>query len=513
MKLGLKLPLAFAAVLGLVLAGAGYGLENLRRSVDHYETVVQASNDRQHAAGDLTVAFKVQVQEWKDTLLRGQDSALLDKHWGAFAKKEAEVADKARQLRAALPTGEARTLVDRFVQAHAQMGENYRAGFEKFKTAGFDSSVGDAAVRGMDREPTRLLGEAAGKIAASREQAAAEVSAESHRAIGISAAAMLAACAIGIAVGALLSRSVVGRLGGEPDAAADVARSVASGDLAAPIALRAGDASSLMAQLKTMQVTLADVVGRVRLNSESVASASAQIAQGNSDLSQRTEEQASALQQTAASMEQLGATVRLNADNARQANQLALGASGVAAQGGAVVDEVVRTMRTIDESSRKIADIIGTIDGIAFQTNILALNAAVEAARAGEQGRGFAVVASEVRSLASRSAEAAREIKVLIGASVERVTQGGVLVERAGSTMGEVVTAIRRVTEIVGEISAATLEQSTGVSRIAEAVGRMDRTTQQNAALVEEGAAAAEGLTRQAKDLVEAVAVFRLEVA
>jgi methyl-accepting chemotaxis protein len=265
-----------------------------------------------------------------------------------------------------------------------------------------------------------------------------------------------------------------------------------------------------MAQLQSMQSSLVQLVLQVRQGSESVATASAEIAQGNHDLSARTEQQASALEETAASMEQLSATVRQNADSAAQANQLAQSASSVAVQGGDVVAEVVTTMQGINESSRRIADIISVIDGIAFQTNILALNAAVEAARAGEQGRGFAVVASEVRSLAGRSAEAAKEIKLLISASVDRVAQGTVLVDKAGATMTEVVSAIRRVTGIVGEISAASGEQSAGVSQIGEAVIQIDQVTQQNAALVEEMAAAASSMKNQARDLVNAVAVFTL---
>jgi len=321
--------------------------------------------------------------------------------------------------------------------------------------------------------------------------------------------------AIAIAVAAALAfaivRSITRQLGGEPDVAADLARSVAAGDLGVPIRLRTGDTTSMMAQLKTMQESLSKVVAGVRQNADSVATASSQIAQGNADLSSRTEEQASALEETAASMEELGSTVSQNADNAKQANQLALGASTLASQGGEVVGEVVQTMKGINESSKKIADIIGVIDGIAFQTNILALNAAVEAARAGEQGRGFAVVASEVRSLAQRSAEAAKEIKSLIGASVERVERGSTLVDQAGTTMGEIVAAVRRVADIIGEISAASIEQSAGVAQVGEAVSQMDQATQQNAALVEESAAAAESLKQQAQQLVQAVAVFRLE--
>jgi methyl-accepting chemotaxis protein len=293
--------------------------------------------------------------------------------------------------------------------------------------------------------------------------------------------------------------------------AGEMARRVTAGDLTAQIDTRRTDElGQLLSSLKAMQTGLITVVSSVRIGSESVATASAEIAQGNHDLSARTEQQASALEETAASMEELSSTVRQNADNARQANQLAMSASTVAIQGGEVVSQVVETMKGITESSRKISDIISVIDGIAFQTNILALNAAVEAARAGEQGRGFAVVASEVRSLAGRSAEAAKEIKSLIGASVDRVEQGTVLVDRAGSTMTEVVSSIRRVTDIMGEISAASAEQSTGVAQVGEAVTQMDNATQQNAALVEQMAAAASSLKSQAQDLVQTVAVFKL---
>ena len=316
-------------------------------------------------------------------------------------------------------------------------------------------------------------------------------------------------CLVTIGLGVLLVRSIFRQLGGEPGRAADLVDAVARGDLTVHIDVAPGDTVSLIARLADMRASLARVVGGVRGNSESVATASAQISQGNQDLSQRTEEQASALQQTAATMDQLSATVRHTADNARQANQLAGGATEVAARGGEVVGQVVGTMKNINESSKKIADIIGVIDGIAFQTNILALNAAVEAARAGEQGRGFAVVASEVRSLAQRSAEAAKEIKTLIHNSVEQVEQGSSLVDQAGKTMEEIVGAIRRVSDIVGEISSASVEQSSGVTQVGQAVSQMDRVTQQNAALVEESAAAAESLKQQAQQLLTSVAVFR----
>jgi methyl-accepting chemotaxis protein len=311
-------------------------------------------------------------------------------------------------------------------------------------------------------------------------------------------------------VGALMyaQRWVAHRLGGEPDAVIAVVNSIAAGDLAPRV--HGVRQHSVMDALGQMVEKFSKAVSQVRTGAEGVASASTEIAQGNNDLSSRTEQQASALQETAASMEQLASTVRQNAESAKQANELTHRASSVATQGGEVVHQVVETMRGIDGSSRKIADIINVIDGIAFQTNILALNAAVEAARAGEQGRGFAVVASEVRSLAQRSANAAKEIKNLINDSVERVEKGSALVDQAGATMEEIVNSIKRVTDIVGEISQASAEQSSGVTQVGNAVSQLDQTTQQNAALVEESAAAAESLRNQAEQLVQSVAAFKL---
>ncbi|WP_375184548.1 methyl-accepting chemotaxis protein [Aquabacterium sp.] len=313
-----------------------------------------------------------------------------------------------------------------------------------------------------------------------------------------------------LGVGLVVSRSIRRQLGGEPALATELMQGLANGDLRVRIPLKADDRSSLLYAMAQMRDNLAAIVGRVRDSAESVATASTQIAHGNLDLSQRTEQQASALEETAASMEELSATVRQNAEGALTANQLAQDAASVAGRGGHIVGDVVHTMKEINASAGRIADIIGVIDGIAFQTNILALNAAVEAARAGEQGRGFAVVASEVRSLAGRCATAAKEIKSLIGESVERVAKGSELVDQAGTTMNEVVAAIGRLHHIVAEISQASGEQSQGVSQVDEAVNHMDQATQQNAALVEESAAAAESLKLQAQQLVEAVAVFQL---
>ena len=319
--------------------------------------------------------------------------------------------------------------------------------------------------------------------------------------------AAVIAVLVAVIAGILLVRSIRAPL----LQAVQAADRVANGDLSGSIHVeRQDETGQLLNALERMQHSLVQTVRSVRQNAEGVASASAQIASGNADLSSRTEEQASALEETAASMEQLGSTVRQNADNARAANQMAVNASQVAAQGGAVVAEVVETMKGINNSSHQIADIISVIDSIAFQTNILALNAAVEAARAGEQGRGFAVVAGEVRTLAQRSAEAAKEIKGLITTSVQRVEQGTQLVDKAGTTMSDIVSAIRRVTDLMAEISAASQEQSQGVAQVGEAVTQMDQATQQNAALVEESAAAAGALRKQAQDLVQAVAVFQL---
>ncbi|HEX5344944.1 MAG TPA: methyl-accepting chemotaxis protein [Duganella sp.] len=322
---------------------------------------------------------------------------------------------------------------------------------------------------------------------------------------------VIGSLALGLGLGALIARSLTRQLGGEPAYAAEVASKIADGDLTVDVALKHNDQASVLFAMKHMRDSLGGIVGQVRVGTDMIATASAQIASGTQDLSARTEEQAGALEETASSMEELTSTVKANADNARQANELARSASSVAQKGGVVVDEVIGTMDAINQSSGKIADIIGVIDSIAFQTNILALNAAVEAARAGEQGRGFAVVASEVRTLAHRSATAAKEIKQLIDESVSKVGDGARQVDKAGVTMREIVSSIQRVTDIMADIQAASSEQTTGIEQINQAIVQMDQVTQQNAALVEESAAASEAMQDQARKLAELVSVFRVE--
>ncbi len=323
----------------------------------------------------------------------------------------------------------------------------------------------------------------------------------------------LVATLLAVFFGLWITRSIMLQMGGEPAYVAEMVKRVAEGDLTVEVKTRVNDSSSMLFTFKIMIQNISGLVTEIRGTTDSITTSSREIAAGNADLSQRTEEQASSLEETASSMEELAATVKQNAENAKQANHLATNASDVAVKGGLAVNEVVHTMASISDSSKKIVDIIGVIEGVAFQTNILALNAAVEAARAGEQGRGFAVVAAEVRNLAQRSAAAAKEIKTLIGDSVDKVDIGAKQVDQAGATMTEIVTAVKRVTDIMAEITAASSEQSSGIEQVNQAIIQMDEVTQQNAALVEEAAAAAEAMQEQAGNLSEAVSVFKLNKA
>ena len=511
MKLSVKIPFTLALTVILLLIGGLFGIYRLNASVSEFGQEVESDVAAGRLTSDITANFAVAVQEWKNVLLRGKDETTREKYWAAHNDRMAKAGNAAKELAQLVKDQpDIKPLVDQLGAALTSAQSGYQQAYETFVASAMYAEAGDTAAKGVDRVASQTLDKVRAALAKEQLQGTQQHLAESRSATWIAVSVMLLASLLA-AIGAVwLTRQVVRPL----RSAVALTNQVAAGDLSQTVRSSSDDElGQLMSALGAMQTSLAKVVTHVRQNSESVATASAEIAQGNQDLSNRTESQASALEQTAASMEELSSTVKQNADNAAQANQLAMSASTVAVQGGEVVAQVVDTMRGINDSSRKIADIISVIDGIAFQTNILALNAAVEAARAGEQGRGFAVVASEVRSLAGRSAEAAKEIKALIDDSVNRVAQGTTLVDQAGSTMQEVVTSIRRVTDIVGEISHASAEQNQGVAQVGQAVTQMDQVTQQNAALVEEMAAAAGSLKSQAQELVQTVAVFKLSGA
>jgi methyl-accepting chemotaxis protein len=430
-----------------------------------------------------------------------RNSAEIDKHWRAYL---ATLLTEEEKVRIAKVEAAYKPLQDEGFGAAATA---LRAGNFESARAAMKSKVSPlnpAYVQAMESLITLQIDVAA------EEFHGAVLTADRTRNLMLGAG--VAALLLSLVVAAGITRSLVRRLGAEPATLAAVADRIAGGDLGAQ-GLPQAQAGSVLAAMLTMRAALAQVVGTVRSGVDQVATASAQIAQGNGDLSARTEQQAASLQETASSMEQLTGSVRSSADNARQANQLAQGASAVAQRGGEVVGQVVATMSEIEQASRRISEIIGVIDGIAFQTNILALNAAVEAARAGEQGRGFAVVASEVRSLAQRSSDAARQIRTLIGDSVARVESGSNLVRDAGQTMDQIVAQVQRVGDLINEITAAVSEQTQGIEQVGVAVQQIDRTTQQNAALVEESAAAASSLRSQASKLAEAVSAFRIDAA
>jgi methyl-accepting chemotaxis protein len=433
------------------------------------------------------------------------------------AKVKALRADLARQVAEIKKTASAAggdAAVTEALAALAKQADKYLAQADMaIDMSSVDPNTGIAALRSAD-ESFAALGKTLADVVARLDARSSETTAASNASVQritllLGALGLLAA---GVAVG--LSWLTQRRLVADLKRAVDVAGAVAGGDLTVQATSeRRDEVGDLLRALGEMTGQLGRSMGTVLESSSSIRTASTEIASGNQDLSSRTEQTASSLQETASAMEQLTSTVRQSADSARQANQLAVSAAEVAQRGGTVVSQVVSTMDEINASSRKIADIIGTIDGIAFQTNILALNAAVEAARAGEQGRGFAVVAGEVRSLAQRSAEAAREIKALIGASVDKVDTGSKLVADAGTTMTEIVASVQRVTDIIGEITAASSEQSDGIGQVNTAVTQLDQMTQQNAALVEQSAAAAESLKAQADRLGAVVAAFRLQAA
>jgi len=505
-KLGVRLAFAFGLLLLMALLITGLGM-----------TQIQALRQANEQLSTVEMERQALVQEWFNDLqmnwLRTEASFKVDnatyldkirRDMAAVVNAQSERIERIRSLM--LPGPEQQS----FAQAQ-EAREAYRTTRAELQK---QQDAGQNVAEQVDQRLQPLFKAYEQRLTQLKQAVTQRVTKETRDNLAMAeqslfwlGGAALAAVLVGLWLAWRITRSVTQPVG----QAVQVAQAIAQGNLAQTIESSAKDESGLLLRsLADMQAHLAGIVREVRHNADGVANTSAEIAQGNNDLSSRTEQQASALQQTAASMEQLGSTVKQNAETARNANERARSASLVAERGGAVVHEVVQTMKGINESSQKIGDIIGVIDSIAFQTNILALNAAVEAARAGEQGRGFAVVASEVRSLASRSAEAAREIKSLIGASVERVEQGSALVDRAGHTMDEVVAAIQDLARLMGEISSASAEQSAGLGQVGEAVSQMDQATQQNAALVEESAAAAISLRNQAERLVQSVAVFKL---
>lgn len=513
-----KLTLAFGGLATMVLLISGFAIKTLGNSHDDLENFVNGINARALLASEVRTAVDMRAIAARNLVIvtKPEDIAVEKATVTKAHEKVITSLEKLKKLAAApgVPDEVRRRVaeIDKIEQSYAPVA----------------LGIVDLALSGKREEAsTKIINDCRPLLAAlvkaaddyaditsarsSKiiEEAEATYFAQRNALIG----AALFAFVLAVVAGFLITRSLTRALGAEPAELCDAVSRVADGNLATVLSVKSGDTVSVLAALDRMQSSLIRVVSSVRQGSEGVSTASAEIAAGNHDLSARTEGQASALEQTAASMEELSATVKQNADSARQANQLAQCASTVAVQGGDVVAQVVVTMKGINDSSKKMADIISVIEGIAFQTNILALNAAVEAARAGEQGRGFAVVASEVRSLAGRSAQAAKEIKGLIDASVERVAHGSVLVDQAGTTMGNVVSSIKRVTDLMGEISAASNEQAQGVAQVGEAVTQMDQVTQQNAALVEEMAAAASSLKSQAQELVEVVAVFQLSDA
>jgi len=509
LNIGKRLAIGFALVLALTVFIAGAGILRLQQIAGETQIVMTQSLAKERLIVDWYTHIYGAVRRTA-AIAKSSDPSL-----GAFFKDDAalttrESGELVAKITPLIVAGPEKQLYDDIIVQ--------RESFFRLR----DKAV-KAKAAGDDAEAARVLDKEFTPTANAYQEAIHTLVGMQHKSIDASAAMiaenaaastrLLTMLAIGaVLLGAVFCWRLTAGIVRPIRAAVGVAETVAAGDLSHQIVATGKDETgALLRALRHMNDSLTSIVTEVRSGTDTIATASAEISSGNMDLSGRTEQQASALEETAASMEELTTTVRKNADNARQANTLSIAASDVAVQGGAVVSQVIDTMGAINVASRKIVDIIAVIDGIAFQTNILALNAAVEAARAGEQGRGFAVVASEVRTLAQRSAAAAKEIKELIGASVEQVEAGTKLVDQAGTTMEEVVTSIRRVTDIMGEITTASAEQSGGIEQVNQAIGQMDEATQQNAALVEESAAAASSMQDQAAKLAQVVSVFKLD--
>ncbi|MRX09051.1 methyl-accepting chemotaxis protein [Pseudoduganella sp. FT25W] len=511
MKLATKLGLAFALVLTLAAAVAIFAIIKLAQVNGASTELSSRWMPAMRVVQDLKSQIaRVRTREFQYII--SNDAAQMDQYDKVIANDLVELGKMQDTYAKLISTPEEKALYADF----QSMWERYMVEDGKIRAASRrnDDEAAKQLIRG---ESNKLIVALRGQVDKLVKLYGDGGDAASQRGDALYASArfwiitlLIGSVVLGALCATLITRWLVQRLGGEPDYAVAIAGKIADGDLTVAIDTRDGDHNSLLFAMKSMRDSLAGLVHQVRAGTDTIASASQQIAAGNVDLSARTEQQAASLEETAASMEELTTTVKQNSASASEANELALNASAVAQKGGAVVSQVVETMGSINQSSRKIVDIIGVIDGIAFQTNILALNAAVEAARAGEQGRGFAVVATEVRSLAQRSAAAAKEIKELISDSVQQVESGSKLVEEAGVTMEDVVVSVRRVTNIMGEISAAGEEQRAGIEQVNTAIAGMDAVTQQNAALVEEATAASQTMQNQAAALSELVSVFQL---
>jgi methyl-accepting chemotaxis protein len=507
MKIGVRLSLGFAAIVALLVVIASVGVTQLSVLNADTELIVKDRVVKVAMANEIESQVNIIARALRNVLLVS-DQDQVKKEIQRIYEARKSIVGTLEKLEKTMSTEKGKMLFRDIATVRATFLEITNR-FLKLAEEGKKEEGIKVLMRDLRPVQNTYLG-AVDKLTAYLTETMNAKAAEAEESYKSARMIMLALTAGGVFIAGLIAFLTTRSITRPINEAVHIAETVASGDLTARIEVNSKDETGqLMQALKHMNDSLIKIVGEVRTGTHTIATASAQIAAGNQDLSSRTEEQASSLEETASSMEELTSTVKQNADNARQANQLAITASGVAVKGGNVVSQVVTTMDAINTSSKKIVDIISVIDGIAFQTNILALNAAVEAARAGEQGRGFAVVATEVRSLAQRSASAAREIKGLIDDSVSKVGEGSRLVGEAGTTMEEVVSSIKRVHDIMGEITAASQEQSAGIEQVNQAVAQMDTVTQQNAALVEEAAAAAESLQDQAKNLVQVVGVFR----
>ncbi|WP_186120223.1 methyl-accepting chemotaxis protein [Burkholderia gladioli] len=517
MKVSSRLIIGFGLLTILLLAvaaGAFYGLGQLNSQLD---SIARVNNTEARLANQLRASIQDRAIAVRNLALV-TDPQDMAREADRITQQERIYADAYQQL-SRMFTDEAGT-TERERTLLAALKQDEAAAMPPFRKSVQLALNNDAAAAAREllqnaRPPQRIWLARAVELANFEDQLNEQAQREAIATYSNVRAliAVIAGSALLVAVGTtiLIARSILRQLGGEPSMAQYAAAQIADGNLMIDLPVTRGDSSSLMASLETMRAKLASIVQGIKTSAESISIAAGEVAQGNVDLSQRTEEQAASLEETAASMEELTSTVKQNTDNARQGSTLAAAASQTASSGGEVVRQVVGTMADITSSSQKVSEIISVIEGIAFQTNILALNAAVEAARAGEQGRGFAVVAGEVRTLAQRSAVAAKEIKALIETSVSHVAAGSQLVSNAGATMDEIVRSVKRVTDIMGEIASASAEQGTGIEQVNVAVTQMDEVTQQNAALVEQATAAAQSMADQAESLRAAVSIFKVE--